>query len=113
VTRPETLPETAVSPPEPASERRRYPQTFGGLVYLVVVAASAIGLLVIAFGPWRRGVGIIGVALLLGALMRAVLPDRDAGMLRVRRNRWADVIMLGGVGIALLVLASVIPNQSA
>jgi hypothetical protein len=51
------------------------------------------------------------VALLLGAAMRAVLPDRDAGMLRVRRNRWFDVLMLSGVGSALIVLASVIPDQ--
>jgi hypothetical protein len=98
-----------VSLPE---EPRRVPSTPGGLVYLSVVALSAVGLLVVAFGPWRRGVGMIGVALLLGALMRALLRDRDAGMLRVRRNRWVDVLTLGGVGTALLVLASVIPNQS-
>jgi hypothetical protein len=94
-------------------EPRRIPSTVGGLVYLIVVAASALGLLIVAFGPWRRGVGLIGVALLLGALMRALLRDRDAGMLRVRRNRWVDVLMLGGVGTTLIVLASVIPNQPA
>ncbi len=92
-------------------ESRRIPSTLGGLVYLVVVALSAVGLLVVAFGPWRRGVALMGVALLLGAVMRALLRDRDAGMLRVRRLRWVDVLMLGGVGAALLVLASVIPNQ--
>ncbi len=95
----------------PTEEPRRIPSTLGGLVYLIVVAATAVGLLVVAFGPWRRGVGLIGVALLLGAAMRAVLPDRDAGMLRVRRNRWFDVLMLSGVGSALIVLASVIPDQ--
>jgi hypothetical protein len=94
-------------------EPRRIPSTFGGLVYLLVVAASGIGLLIVAFGPWRRGVGVIGVALLLGALMRVFLSDNNAGMLRVRRNRWADVLMLAGVGTALIVLASVIPNQGA
>jgi peptidoglycan/LPS O-acetylase OafA/YrhL len=93
------------------AERRRLTSTLGGLVYLVVVAASAVGLLVVAFGPWRRGVDLIGAALLLGALMRVVLRENNAGMLRVRRNRWADVLMLGGVGAALIVLASVIPNQ--
>ena len=93
-------------------EPRRVPSTVGGLVYLVVVAASVVGLLVIAFGPWRRGVGLIGIALLLAALMRALLRDRDAGMLRVRRSRWVDVLMLGGVGTTMIVLASVIPSQS-
>jgi hypothetical protein len=93
-------------------EPRRLPSTVGGMVYLVVVAASAVGLLLIAFGPWRRGVDVVGAALLVGALMRTVLSENKAGMLRVRRNRWADVLMLGGVGTVLIVLASVIPNQS-
>lgn len=92
-------------------EPRRIPSTLGGMVYLVVVATSAVGLLVVAFGPWRRGVVTIGLALIFGALMRTFLGDNNAGMLRVRRNRWADVLMLGGVGATLLVLASVIPNQ--
>ena len=87
------------------------PSTLGGLVYLIVVGASAAGLLVVAYGPWRRGVALIGMALLLGAAMRSVLADRDAGMLRVRRSRWIDVLMLAGVGTALIVLASVIPDQ--
>lgn len=92
-------------------EPRRLPSTLGGMVYLLVVAASVIGLLIVAFGPWRRGVDLIGAALLVGAVMRVVLPESNAGMLRVRRSRWADVLMLGGVGTALIVLASVIPNQ--
>jgi hypothetical protein len=94
-------------------EPRRVPSTVGGMVYLIVVALSAVGLLIVAFGPWRRGVGLIGVALLLGALGRTVLRERDAGMLRVRRHRWIDVLMLGGVGASLILLASVIPNQQA
>ena len=87
------------------------PSTLGGMVYLIVVALTAVGLLVVAFGPWRRGVALIGVGLIFGALMRALLRERNAGMLRVRRQRWIDVLMLGGVGSALIVLASVIPNQ--
>jgi hypothetical protein len=101
--------------PEPRSAdepRRRPTSTLGGTVYLIVVAVSLVGLGVVALGPWRRGVGLIGVALLLGALMRATLNDGDAGMLRVRRSRWVDVLMLGGVGIALLALAAVIPEQA-
>jgi len=93
------------------SPARRVPSTFGGTVYLLVVAATAGGLAVVAFGPWRRGITMIGVALLVAALGRAVLRDHDAGMLRVRRNRWVDVVMLVGVGSAMLVLAAVIPDQ--
>jgi peptidoglycan/LPS O-acetylase OafA/YrhL len=93
-------------------EPRRVPSTPGGAVYLVVVALSAVGLAIVAWGPWRRGVALIGVALLLGALVRVFLRENDAGMLRVR-SRWFDVIALAGVGATLLVLASVIPNQPA
>jgi predicted cobalt transporter CbtA len=92
-------------------EPRRVPSTLGGLVYLLVVALSAVGLGLVALGPWRRGLALIGVALLVGAGMRATLPDGNAGMLRVRRNRWVDVLMLGGVGTALIVLSNVIPDQ--
>ena len=92
-------------------EPRRVPSTFGGMVYLIVVAVTAVGLLIVAFGPWRRGVELIGVGLIFGAVMRAVLRDRNAGMLRVRRHKWIDVLMLGGVGTAMIVLANVIPNQ--
>ncbi len=81
------------------------------MVYLVVVGINAVGLMVVAFGPWRRGVVLIGVGLLVAALMRLLLTEDSAGMLRVRRNRWVDAVMLGGVGTALIVLASVIPNQ--
>jgi hypothetical protein len=94
-------------------ERRRIPSTLGGAVYLVVVLVSGIGLAVVAFGPWRRGIALIGMALILAALMRASLGDRDSGMLRVRRHRWLDVLMVGGAGAALLVLASVIPDQTS
>lgn len=93
-------------------ESRRIPSTFGGVVYLLVVAISGLGMIVTAFGPWRRGVVLIGAALLLGALARIVLSDNNAGMLRVRRSRWADALMLVTVGTTLIVLASVIPNQA-
>ena len=96
-------------PPLPAPGRR--PSTLGGLVYLLVVAATGVGILVVALGPWRRGVMLIGVALLVGAVLRTVLPENEAGMLRVRRSRWIDLLMLAGVGGALIVLAVVIPDQ--
>lgn len=89
---------------------RRYPSTLGGMVYLVVVAVTAVGLLITVLGPWRRGIMVIGIGLLFAAVMRLALPEADAGMLRVRR-RWADVLMMVGVGVTMIVLANVIPNQ--
>jgi len=39
-----------------------------------------------------------------------VLPDDNAGMLRVRRKA-LDAAILIGAGVALLALAATIPNQ--
>ena len=88
----------------------RRPQTFGGLVYLVVVAMAFVGLVLSAFGSWRPGVVWIGSGLLLAAAVRLVLSERGAGMLRVRR-KWSDVLMLVVAGVALIVLAVIVPDQ--
>ena len=88
----------------------RRPQTFGGAVYLVVVAMALTGLAITVAGAWRTGVSWMGAGLLVGSLSRLVLPERRAGILRVRR-RTADVGMLALAGVALLVLAAVVPNQ--
>ena len=53
------------------------PSTIGGLVYLVVVATSAVGVLVIALGPWRRGVTV----------------GRPLGLLLTRRTENATVTL--------------------
>ena len=87
------------------------PKTLGGVLYFLVVAATLVGLLIVALSSWRRGVTIVGAALLLSALARASLGEYDAGMLRVRRHKWVDVAMLGAIGTSMIVLASVIPNQ--
>jgi Protein of unknown function (DUF3017) len=89
---------------------RRVPRTIGGVVYLLVVAMTVAGLGITVAGAWRTGVGWMGAAMLLGALARAVLSERGAGMLRVRR-RWSDVLTLTVVGVALIVLAVVVPEQ--
>jgi hypothetical protein len=94
-----------------ARVRRRYPSTFGGLIYLVVVLVTIVGLGLVAFGPWRRGVSLVGFALIFAAAMRLVTKEGEAGMLRVR-SRWFDVTVLAGVGAALLALAANIPDQT-
>jgi DUF3017 family protein len=103
--------EVADVPAESAEpEGRRYPSTLGGLCYLAVLAASAIGLVIITRGDWRLGVKWNAVALGAAALARLVLPAPQAGMLAVRR-RFVDVLLLAGVGVALWILAVTIPNQ--
>ncbi|HZJ08039.1 MAG TPA: DUF3017 domain-containing protein [Nocardioidaceae bacterium] len=88
----------------------RRPQTFGGLVYLAVVAMTVAGLVITVSGAWRTGVSWMGAGLLVGAACRLVLPESRAGMLRIRRKP-ADVAMMSLAGVALLVLAVVVPDQ--
>ena len=88
----------------------RRPQTFGGVVYLIVVGMTVTGLAIVVVGAWRTGVSWMGAGLLLGSLFRLVLPERRAGMLRVRRKT-VDVALLALAGTALIVLAIVIPDQ--
>ena len=93
---------------EDGPERR--PQTFGGGVYLLVVATALTGLAITVAGAWRTGVIWMGAGLLVGGVARLVLPERRAGMLRVRRKP-SDVVMLLLAGTALVVLAIVVPDQ--
>jgi hypothetical protein len=95
-----------VSPENPLKR----PQTIGGVIYLVVLAASLVGLGIVMAGAWRTGVSWVGAALLLAAAARLVLSERGAGMLRVRR-KWSDVLMLTVAGVGLIVLAVVVPDQ--
>jgi hypothetical protein len=103
-------PEPYVPPQPPAPERRRRPSTFGGVIYLVVVATTVAGLCLVAFGPWRRGIALVGIGFLFASGMRLVVNEPEAGMLRVR-GRWFDVAALATVGVALIVLATNIPDQ--
>ena len=101
---------TALTNPVPEPPPRRLPQTVGGTVYIIVVGMTVIGLGIVVAGAWRTGLVWMGIGLLLGALTRAVLSERAAGMLRVRR-RWSDVLMLTVAGIGLIVLAVIVPAQ--
>lgn len=97
--------------PVPEDDGPRWvPRTLGGAVYVVVVAMSLLGLGITFAGSWRTGVSWMGAGLLVGAAARTVLSERGAGMLRVRR-RWSDVGMLVVAGVALIVLAVVVPEQ--
>jgi hypothetical protein len=88
----------------------RRPSTVGGMAYLLVVSVVLTGLAITVAGAWRTGVGWIGGGLVLGSVARLLLPERQAGMLRVRR-KGSDTVMLLLGGVALIVLALVVPDQ--
>ena len=88
----------------------RKPSTLGGVIYLCVLAGAMAGVGIAATGAWRTGVSWLAAALIGAAVARVILPDDNAGMLRVRRKA-LDAAILTGTGVALLILAASIPNQ--
>ena len=76
---------------------------------LTVLVTVGVGLLLVSFDHWRRGLVLIGLALIAGALLRLLLPVRRVGFLAVR-GRATDVALLAGVGLALTVTALTIPS---
>ena len=82
----------------------RKPRTIGGAVYLTVLAATGTGLLLVAAGPWRLGLLLMGASLMLAGLARLVLRNDAAGMLGAR-SKLVDVITLLGLGTAVCAIA--------
>jgi hypothetical protein len=79
------------------------------LPLFAVLVTVGIGLLLVTFEHWRRGLVVIGLALVGAALLRLLLPVRRVGFLAVR-SRPVDVVLLGGAGAALTVIALAIPS---
>jgi hypothetical protein len=88
------------------------PRSRGSQFYLLQLLAVLVGLVLVAAGQWRIGVTAIGVAFVAGALARSVVPIRHTGMLRVRGKAF-DMFWMTTLGVSLVVLAWVIPNQRA
>ena len=78
------------------------------LPLLAVLVAVGVGLLMVTFEHWRKGLVVVGLALVGGAVLRALLPVRRVGFLAVR-SRPVDVVLLAGAGLALAVVALAIP----
>lgn len=79
------------------------------LPLLLVLGVVLLGLAVGAAVQWRLGALLVGAALALAALLRLVLPVRRSGLLVVRSRR-LDVSVLLGLGTAVLLLASSVPE---
>ena len=78
------------------------------LPLLAVLVLVAIGLLEVTLDHWRRGLVLVGVALIGARVMRALLPVRRLGFLAVR-SRPVDVVLLAGTGLVLTVVVLTIP----
>ena len=78
------------------------------LPLLAVLVVGGIGQLEVTFDHWRKGVVIMGVALMGAALLRLLLPVRRVGFLAVR-SRPVDVVLLAVTGLAVTVIVLTIP----
>jgi hypothetical protein len=79
------------------------------LPLLAVLITVAVGLLLVVFDHWRKGLVVVGVALVAGAALRLLLPLRRVGFLAVR-SRPVDVVLMAGTGLLLTVIALAIPS---
>ncbi len=70
-----------------------------------VLSAALAAMGVAALGGWQVGLVVLGAVLLVAAGLRALLPPKLLGLLAVR-SRTFDVIVLAGLGAALVVLTS-------
>ena len=75
---------------------------------VAVLGVFTVGVLIAGFGSWRYGVVVMAAATLLAGVARMLLPRRVSGLLVVRR-RWMDITILFSLGIAIGVLALVVP----
>ncbi|MET0468761.1 MAG: DUF3017 domain-containing protein [Aeromicrobium sp.] len=87
----------------------KLPRSHGSRIYLLHLVAVAVGLGLIAVGPWRVGVLVIGASFLVAAACRMVVPLDHTGMLRVR-GKLFDVLWMGFLGASLVVLALIVPS---
>ena len=81
------------------------------LPLLAVLIAVGVGLLLVTFEHWRRGLVVVGLALVGAALLRLLLPVRRVGFLAVR-SRPVDVVLMAVAGFALTIIALAIPTAS-
>jgi Protein of unknown function (DUF3017) len=79
------------------------------LPLLAVLVGVGVGLVMVALEHWRAGLLVIGLAVVGGAVLRLLLPVRLAGFLAVR-SRPVDVLLMGGTGLAVAVIALAIPG---
>jgi DUF3017 family protein len=74
------------------------------LPFAVVMLIVTVGIVRIVMYHWREGTTEIGLALLLAALLRAMLPDRRAGLLAVRKRK-VDVLLYAAFAAMIMFIS--------
>ncbi|MGK2320905.1 DUF3017 domain-containing protein [Gordonia rhizosphera] len=73
--------------------------------YFVVLLGLLAAAVLVLFDRWRRGAFVFGSALILGAVLRALIPTSRVGLLQVR-GRFFDIAAMASVGGLILWLAT-------
>ncbi|WP_419231921.1 DUF3017 domain-containing protein [Gordonia sp. CPCC 205515] len=84
---------------------RRFRTVAVQIPYFLVLLGLLIAAVLVLFDRWRRGAFVFGTALILGALLRALIPTSRAGLLQVR-GKFFDVAAMASVGALILWLAT-------
>ncbi len=87
-----------------AGQRRDRGALLHHLPFLLVMLVVAVAALRIGQYHWRQGAVLIGGALMLAGLLRAVLPDAKAGLLAIR-GKPVDVLTYGALSVLILFIA--------
>ncbi|HEX3647478.1 MAG TPA: DUF3017 domain-containing protein [Pseudonocardiaceae bacterium] len=72
--------------------------------FLLVLLIAAVGVVRILQYHWREGAVLVGGALVVAALLRAVLPGARAGLIAVR-GRLVDVLSYAALAGMILFVA--------
>jgi hypothetical protein len=71
---------------------------------ILVLAVTALGLARIGMYHWREGTVLVGAALLMAGMLRALVPVERIGMVAIR-GRGVDVLLYSGLGIMIMAVA--------
>lgn len=85
-------------------DRRGPDARFTQVPFAVVLLVVAVAVLRIVQYHWREGAALIGAALLLAGVLRAVLPTERAGLLAIR-GKLVDIVTYAGLAAAVLYVA--------
>ena len=77
-------------------------------LFLVIVGVG-VGLAMVALEHWRRGLVVVGLALVVAAVFRLLLPLPRLGFLAVR-SRTIDATLTAGAGLTIALIALTLPS---
>jgi hypothetical protein len=85
--------------------RRRWTEEIGRYTpFVLVMAIVAAGVVLIFLYHWRIGSGLIGGSLLVAAGLRLLLPEKQLGLIALRR-RFTDILLYGAFGSLMIWVA--------